>query len=79
MAVLDEILCPKPFTPKQMVLEIDQKTKRADWQLAIIEEVQPGSDGLVRKVKIKTAKGTYERPIAKLCLIATRQELEDSV
>ena len=33
-----------------LVLEIDQKTKRADWQLAIIEEVQPGSDGLVRKV-----------------------------
>ena len=59
-----------------LVLEIDPKTKRAEWRLALVQEVQPGSDGLVRKVKIKAAKGTYERPVAKLCLIATREELE---
>ena len=47
-------------------------------ELALVEEVFPGGDNLVRKVKIRTSKGVYERPIAKLCLIATRQELEQN-
>ena len=59
-----------------LVLEIDANRKRAKWQMALVEGVFPGSDDLVRKVKIRTSKGTYERPIAKLCLIATRRELE---
>ena len=59
-----------------LVLEIDANRKRAKWQMALVEGVFPGSDDLVRKVKIRTSKGTYERPIAKLCLIATQRELE---
>jgi hypothetical protein len=39
--------------------------------MALVEEVFPGGDNLVRKVKIRTSKGVFERPIAKLCLIAT--------
>jgi hypothetical protein len=59
-----------------LVLEIDGKRKRGEWQMAVVEEVFPGDDNLVRKVKIRTSKGVYERPVAKLCLIATRHELE---
>ena len=61
-----------------LVLEIDGKRKRGEWQMALVEEVLPGEDDLVRKVKIRTSKGIYERPIAKLCLIATRRELEQN-
>jgi hypothetical protein len=43
--------------------------------MALVEEVFPGGD---RKAKIRTSKGVYKRPIAKLCLIATRQELEQN-
>ena len=59
------------------MLEIDANRKRAERQMALVYEVFPSSDGLVRKVKIKTPKGLYERPIAKVCLIATRRELEN--
>ena len=45
-----------------LVLGIDPKTKRAAWQLALIDEVLPGRDGLVRKVKIRTAKELMKGP-----------------
>jgi hypothetical protein len=48
------------------------------WELALVEEVLSGGYNLVRKIKIRTSKGVYERLIAKLCLIATRQELEQN-
>ena len=37
----------------------------------------PGADGLVRKARIKTATSVYDRPIQKLCLITTKQELNN--
>jgi hypothetical protein len=48
------------------------------WELALVEEVFSGGYNLVRKIKIRTSKGVYERLIAKLWLIATRQELEQN-
>jgi hypothetical protein len=58
-----------------LVLELDSKLKRCQWKMALITDVYPGSDGLVRKVRMKTQTGEYDRPIHKLCIIATRQEL----
>jgi hypothetical protein len=40
------------------------------WLLAKIEEVHPGSDGLVRVVSLKTEKSKFKRPVAKLCPLA---------
>ncbi len=57
-----------------IVLELDGSPRRK-WKMAIVKEVFPGTDGLVRKAKIKTVTGEYHRPIHKLCLIATNQEL----
>ena len=58
-----------------LVLHIDPKQKRSRWEMAVICDVYPGADGLVRKVRIKSQHGEYDRPIHKLCLIATKQEL----
>ena len=59
-----------------MILELDPKHKRCKWKMALITAVYPGSDRLVRKVRMKTETGEYDRPIHKLCLIATREELD---
>lgn len=37
------------------------------WPLAIVTEVHPGKDGVVRNVTVKTSKGTFTRPVLKLC------------
>ena len=37
------------------------------WPTAIITEIHPGPDGKVRVVTVKTAKGTFKRPISKIC------------
>lgn len=72
----------KWFRPREnvqvgdLVLELDPKHKRCQWKMALITDTYPGDDGLVRKVRIKTEVGEYDRPIHKLCLIATRQELD---
>ena len=58
-----------------LVLELDPKHKRCEWKMARIVGTYPGNDGLVRKVRIKTRDGEYDRPIHKLCLIATKDEL----
>jgi hypothetical protein len=46
-----------------LVLELDSKLKRCQWKMALITDVYPGSDGLVRKVRMKTQTGEYDRPI----------------
>ncbi|KAJ8981055.1 hypothetical protein NQ317_018027 [Molorchus minor] len=37
------------------------------WPLAIINEVHPGKDGTIRVVTVKTSKGTFTRPVVKVC------------
>ena len=58
-----------------LVLEIEP-TPRRTWKMGLVLETYPGEDGLVRKAKIKTATSVYDRPIHKLCLIATKEELD---
>ena len=59
-----------------LVLQVDPNHRRAQWKMAVIIDTYPGEDGLVRKVRIRTQTGEYDRPIHKLCLIATHEELE---
>ena len=58
-----------------LVLEVDPNHKRSKWKLARVIATYPGNDGLVRKARIKTQDSEYDRPIHKLCLIATKNEL----
>ena len=39
------------------------------WPLARVSQVHCGQDGLVRVATVKTAKGTYKRPVTKLALL----------
>ena len=48
-----------------LVLELVANHKRGKWKY-------PGQDGLVRKVRIKTKDGEFDRPIHRLCLLNYR-------
>jgi len=39
------------------------------WKKAVIIDMNSGRDGLVRVVTIRTATGTFRRPIAKVCVL----------
>lgn len=41
----------------------DSNAVRGKWSLGRVIQVYPGEDGLVRNVQVKTATGTYVRPI----------------
>lgn len=60
-----------------LVLELDKEHRRSQWKMALIVDTYPGDDNHVRKVRIKTANGEYDRAIHKLCLIATGEELNN--
>ena len=50
---------------------------RSLWKKAIVVDTHPGSDELVRSVTVRDVnRNEYVRPISKICLIATRAELE---
>lgn len=49
---------------------------RSLWDVGVIIETHPGKDGLVRRVTVKTRKGEYQRPIHKMCLVATKEEID---
>ena len=58
------------------MLEMEPTPRRTS-KLALVLLTYPGVDGLVRKARIKTATSVYDRPIHKLCLIATKEELSN--
>ena len=45
---------------------IEDEGPRIGWPLGVIETVYPGKDGLVRKVDVKTARGTFSRSVQRL-------------
>ena len=57
----------------ETVLVVDQNAPRGLWPLARVTKTFPGSDGLVRVVEVKTAKGVYKRPVTK----TVRLELDE--
>ncbi|XP_038131095.1 uncharacterized protein LOC119776626 [Cyprinodon tularosa] len=52
-----------------LVLILHESTPRCQWPLGLVTDVNIGDDGLVRSVQVKTHRGTYIRPIHKLCLL----------
>jgi hypothetical protein len=53
-----------------VVLEIDPNLPRGSWRLLRVAEILPSDDGLVCKVKVKSAdQKEYERSISRLCPI----------
>jgi len=42
------------------------------WPLAVISEVHPGSDGVIRNVTVRTGKDFFTRPVVKVCTLPTQ-------
>lgn len=52
-----------------------EPTPRRTWKLGQQHLTYAGTVGLVRKARIKYATSVYDRPIHKVCLIATKEEM----
>ena len=57
------------FSVDDVVLFRDIETKRNNWPLAVVTSAKVDNDGFVRKVKVRTKDGEFERPIHKLILL----------
>jgi len=67
------------FAVGDVVLVVDEKSPRGTWPLGRVQEVYPNrSDGLIRRVKVKTMKSTLERPIDKIVLLESASETADN-
>lgn len=60
-------------TPGTLVLVKDDNIPPLQWKVAIVEDIHPGADGLVRVVTLRTPSGRYKRPITKLCPLPTEE------
>lgn len=52
-----------------MVTIQDSTVPPLEWWLGRVVEVLPGSDGVVRIVRVRTARGIVTRPVAKIVLL----------
>ena len=52
-----------------LVLIVDEKTRRGDWPLARIMKTFPGKDDTIRVCEVKTKAGVYKKPVTKLALL----------
>ena len=70
----------KPLRIGDVVLVAEDKTPRGKWILAKVSELYTGRDGLIRNVKVKTAKGHLKRSVHKIHLleIADTKEPEET-
>ncbi|XP_047519920.1 uncharacterized protein LOC125059515 [Pieris napi] len=57
----------KPISNGDVVIVIVDNAPPLHWPLGIVEEVFPGSNGVIRVVRVRTASGTYLRPVVRLC------------
>lgn len=53
--------------PDSLVLLKDELQPPLNWQVGRVVSIHPGSDGVTRVVTVKTAKGTFKRPVTKVC------------
>jgi len=53
--------------PGDLVLVKDDNTTPLQWPTAVITDTHPGKDNSVRVVNLQTPKGTFKRPITKIC------------
>lgn len=63
-----------------MVILRDDSLPVIKWPLARIVEANPGDDGVVRVVVLRTSSGTFKRPASKICLLpADDQQLLSAI
>ena len=59
---------------KDLVLLADKGSPRGQWPLAVVEDVFPDHQGVVRQVMVKTKNGSLKRDVRKLCLVEKANE-----
>ena len=59
-----------------LVLIADANTKRGEWLLGRISQVNPDEHGVVRSAKVRTSTGTLDRPIHKLCWLESEMSAD---
>jgi hypothetical protein len=64
----------KSIQKGDVVILVDDQLPRNSWPLGRIVEVFPGRDGVIRVVEVKTTKGTYRRPTAKVCVLDVHRD-----
>ena len=67
------------FSVGDLVLMLDKDTQRGQWPKGLVEEVFPDTEGVVRRVAVRTANGVYQRDVRKLCLLEEKllEQTED--
>lgn len=70
-------LQPSPIRVGSVVVLREDNLPPLQWPLAKIIEVHPGADGAVRVVTIETTKGTYKRPVNRICPLPTHQDIAE--
>ena len=60
-----------------IVLLKDPELFLKSWPLAIVEQVHPGADGLVRVATVRTSKGIYKRAVTAIVPLVTCRPPED--
>ena len=62
------------FEKGDLVLIVDDRAPRNDWNMARVVDVHPDSNGQVRSVRVTTATTTLDPPIDKHVLILEDEE-----
>ncbi|XP_055623288.1 uncharacterized protein LOC129766713 [Toxorhynchites rutilus septentrionalis] len=63
----------------QTVLVQEDGKSSVSWPLARIEQIHPGADGVVRVATLRTASGTYKRPISRFFPLPYDNEPNDTL
>nr|CTR11689.1 polyprotein [Calliphora vicina] len=66
----------KPIEVDDIVLIVDENSKRNTWTKGKIVEVIKARDGQVRRAKVKTINGVVERPAVKLAVLDVDNRVE---
>ena len=59
-----------------LVLILDENLSRGLWPLGIVVETKRGEDGLVRSARVRTKTTELTRPITKLVLLVSQNQLK---
>ena len=57
-----------------IVLLINKDISRGKWNMGLVLEVYPGTDGRVRSARVKISSGEYNQPITGMTLLLTKEE-----
>ncbi|XP_058817917.1 uncharacterized protein LOC131681231 [Topomyia yanbarensis] len=70
-------LPPVAIEPGKLVVVYEDNSPPIHWRMGRIQEIHPGTDGVVRVVTLKTSKGVIQRPVEKICLLPIANDSEN--